>query len=48
MKAYVQLPQWVEYLVDTASLTVIPTDPDWRLKAEENIEQLMKNDITIK
>ena len=38
----------VDYLVDSASLTAIPVDPDWRDAANQRIEEIRMNDITIK
>ena len=38
----------VDYLVDTASLTSFCLSSNWKAEAEERIELLRKNDVTIK
>ena len=38
----------VDYLVDTASLTSFCLSPTWKEEANERIEQIRKNDVTIK
>ena len=39
---------YLEYLVDTASLTAWKGDALWRQESEARIEEIRKNDITIK
>ena len=38
----------IEYLVDEATLTKVLDDPDWKTKADARIEQLRKDDVTVK
>ena len=38
----------VDYLVDTASLTAFSLSPTWKDEANQRIEDIRKNDITIK
>ena len=38
----------VDYLVDTASLMSFCLSSNWKAEAEERIELLRKNDVTIK
>ena len=37
-----------EYLVDDASLVLVPEDPDWKAKANARIEIYRKADITVR
>ena len=39
---------YVDYFVDTASLVELPDRPEWRAEAEERIENIRKNDVTLK
>ena len=38
----------VSYLVDEASLIEVPDNPNWREDANKRIDQLGKNDVTVK
>ena len=38
----------IEYLMDEATITKVVDDPDWKIKANQRIEQLRKDDVTIK
>lgn len=38
----------VDYLVDHASLHVVPDDPNWKTEANTRINALRKSDLTIK
>ena len=42
------LDEEVNYLVDTASLTVVQTNPNWEEEANQRIEEIRKQDITVK
>ena len=39
---------YVEFLMDHASLVVLETDPDWKQAANQRIEDIRKNSITVK
>ena len=38
----------VSYLLDEASLVAIPDNPNWREDANQRIDQMRKNDVTVK
>ena len=44
---YTQTPPPTQYLVDDANVTLIPDDPDWKVKAAERIDQYRKADINV-
>lgn len=50
-RAFIQVnsaSEYVDYLVDDASLTAFYYNPDWKAEANDRINQIRKNDVTIK
>lgn len=45
---YIETDTLVDYLVDHARVIHVPDDDDWKVNANERIDDIRKQDITLK
>ena len=47
LRLFVSAPAGVDFLLDTSSLKVIISDPDWKTKAHDRIQEIRTSPFTV-